>query len=367
MDAVITIILFIAVLGVLVLVHEIGHFLAARIFGVAVDEFGVGFPPRLWFKKIGKTEYSLNAIPVGGFVRLKGVAGDERLQEKPSADADSFSVQRFWKRFLILFAGIGMNIVLAACFFTLMLWSGVRMSLDEEEMTHATDQELTVSYLLPEGPAQQAQMQLGDSILSIDGVSVSSVDTFRSIVQQSDKTSVTIRVKRDSQELDVVVAPQLVDVDGEQLRGIGVGLLNTGIVHYGFFDGVVEGVSIAYRTTVAICIGFADLIKSLFVHDTQVDVQLSGPVGIAVMTREFAQAGIASLLQFCGVLSLNLAVFNLLPFPMLDGGRIFFLAIEAVRRKPASHQFEARVHQIGFFILFGLLIYVTAKDIFSLF
>lgn len=365
MNTLITIILFIVVLGVLVLVHEIGHFVLSRLFGVGVEEFGIGFPPRVWFKKIGQTEYSLNAIPVGGFVRVKGIAGDERLQEKESQDADSFAVQPFWKRFLILFAGIAMNVVLGFVFFTVTFWIGIRSAVPDNYT--GTDARLSVTYIEAQGPADTGGITLDDTILSVDGQEVHGIDTFRSYVQAHANTPVTVRVERDAQERDIEVTPAEVTVQGEKVVGIGVGLVSTAVVHDSFIQGIQDGIHTTWNALAAIVLGFWDLLRHLVLRDQSVADQLSGPVGIAVMTRQFAQEGLAQLFQFCAVLSLNLAVFNLLPFPMLDGGRIFFLLIELVRRKPASHEFEARVHQVGFLLLFLLLIFVTIKDVVHLF
>ncbi|MCW1930117.1 MAG: RIP metalloprotease RseP [Candidatus Kerfeldbacteria bacterium] len=365
MNPLITILLFILVLGILVLVHEIGHFLLARIFRVGVEEFGIGFPPRVWSKKIGPTVYSINAIPVGGFVRVKGVAGDERLEEQESHDADSFAAQPFWKRFLILFAGIAMNIFLAAVFFIITFWIGIR-SVVPDTYT-GTDAQLSVTYVEKNGPADVAGVEIHDVILSVDAQEVRAIDDFRSYIQSHTDTVVTVRVERDGEQRDLSVTPAEVSVHGETVTGVGVGLVSTAIVHDSFIQGIVDGLRTTWNALLAIVIGFWDLLRHLVLRDQPVADQLSGPVGIAVLTHEFAQEGVSQLLQFAAILSLNLAIFNLLPFPMLDGGRIFFLCVELVRRKPVSHQFEARVHQIGFLLLFGLLIFVTIKDVAKIF
>lgn len=365
-DILLTIGLFILVLGVLVLVHECGHFFASKLFKVAVDEFGIGFPPRVYAKKIGSTEYSLNAIPVGGFVRVKGIAGDERFQDNPSIDPDSFSVQPQWKKFVILFAGIAMNVVLAAVLFTVMFWVGVRVPIDDTEKTLASDVALTITYIVPEGPAAKAGMQLGDAVERIGDREVASVTDFREVMQEYSTAPATIYIDRAGEEVIVTVMPEQVSVDGESIFGIGVGMMLSGVREYGVIEGLNAGVRTTGAALVAIVRGFGDLIVGFFTREQNVAAQLSGPVGIAVMTRDFAQQGIAQLFQFAAMLSLNLAVFNLLPLPMLDGGRIFFLLVEIIRRKPVSQQFEMRVHQFGFIALFALLIFVTIKDIVGL-
>lgn len=369
MDIIFTVLLFIFVLGSLVLAHEIGHFFAARFFKVAVDEFGVGFPPKLFGKKIGNTEYTINAIPVGGFVRIKGVAGDERGQNNPSTDADSFLIQKRWKKFVILFAGIGMNVVVGALLFTIIFWMGTRVPLESAPSTaRVVDTGLTINYVLADSPAFDSHIAIGDTIFSVNDESVATVPQFQELMKKNVGQEVVLQVESQGTKESLTVIPQTITVEDTEIVGIGVGMVETGVAQYGFFSGIKEGVVYTGQVLLAIVLGFVDLLKNIVTPGgDSVGDQVSGPIGIATMTHDFARAGIVSLLQFMAILSLNLAVFNLLPVPMLDGGRIFLLAIETIFRKPVPHKIETIIHQIGFFALFALLIFVTFKDVGRLF
>lgn len=353
-----TALLFLVLLSILVVAHEFGHYIAARISGVTVEEFGLGFPPRIaaWKGKKGML-WTLNLIPLGGFVRLKGETGDHRDA------ADSFARQSIFKRFVVLVAGVAMNLVAAAVIFTVGFMIGMP-TITEGGVPGATidHQVIRVLEVMPDSPAAAAGFAIGDALATIDGVSFASSEDARAALAED--VAHTIVVTRGGTEVTVAVDPEHIEALGRV--GVGIGLVETGNVSFPWYKAPVMGVTAAATSTWQVVSAFAALIASPFT-DTNVQAEVAGPIGIAVLTGEVARLGFGHLLQFAAMLSINLAVINILPIPALDGGRIAFLALEVIRRKPTTPQLEQIVHTIGFSVLLLLVLAVTLKDIVGLF
>lgn len=350
-----TIIVFILILGLLVFVHELGHFVAARKNGVKVEEFGFGFPPRIFGVKRGETIYSLNWIPLGGFVKIKGEDGENR------EDEDSFSHKKIWRRAIILAAGVFMNFVLAAVLLSVGFMIGLPQVINGENgYAKISDAKVQVVQILENTPAADAGLHPGDAILEIDGQKLEDVEVMQSYLAGKIDMPVRFILERDGQKIEKEISPTFLIETGR--GGIGVGLIKTGIVSYPWYLSLWKGAESAVLFTGEVAIAFYELIKNLIVTQ-KVSVDLSGPVGIAVLTGQVARMGIIYLLQFTALLSINLAVINFLPFPALDGGRILFLIIEKIRRKPVSQKIENLVHNIGFSLLMLLILLVTYRDV----
>lgn len=357
-----TVILFLALLSVLVLVHEWGHYAAAKRSGMKVEEFGLGFPPRLFGKK-GKDGmiWSVNAIPLGGFVKIKGEGGDH------AGEPDSFASKSLWKRFVVLIAGVTMNLVLAAALFSVGFGFGLPAVVEggTDPSAVITDKALHVVEVVEGSPADQAGMEIGDRVISIDGTAYETGEEARgALAPNEDGSPIKMVIARDGEVVDVNVTPAYLEVI--QKEGVGIGLVQTGTLRYPWYVAPVKGVQMAVVSTVQVVQGFGSLIVGLVSKDQAV-AELSGPVGIAVLTGQVAELGASHLVQFAAMLSVNLAVINVLPFPALDGGRILFLAIEAIRRRPASAKVEQAIHATGFAILLLIVILVTYKDIVNFF
>lgn len=350
-----TILLFLLVLSLLVFVHEAGHFFVAKRSGMKVEEFGFGFPPRLWGIKKKGTLYSINWIPLGGFVRIKGESGSHKQ------DQDSFAAKSFLDRFLVLVAGVVMNLVLAVVLFSIGFTIGLPTVIDEHLSSSAQvrDTRVQIISVLADSPAQEAGLERSDVLVAIDGQTFENALLARAYLKQAQQT-VTLTVERDEQKLDLDMTPRVLEDAG--ITGIGAGIVTTGVVSYPPLPAIAHGVSETAAFTTEVVGAFAGMLKNIIVHQ-RVGVDLSGPVGIAVMTGEVASLGFVYLLQFTALLSINLAVLNILPFPALDGGRILFLLIEAVRRKPVDQRIEAIVHNTGFILLMALVVLVTYRDI----
>ena len=374
----ITIISFIAILSVLVLVHELGHFLAARKFGAKAEEFGLGFPPRLigWYKNTsGKwktvfgnkevtdatdTVYTLNSIPLGGFVKIKGEDGENKT------DNSSFANKPIWQRSIILSAGVIMNVILAAVIISFNLLVGATQPIEGVPLEGAIvrDRHIAVNSVVVDSPAAQAGVQPGDRIISVDNNEISSTEFLQNYVGERSGQVVAYTFVRDTQTITKEITP--ITLEETSRGGIGITISENAFVRFPWYLAIYEGVKTTGYYLWLIITGFVDLLTRL-VTGGGVSADIAGPVGIAVLTGQVADMGFPYLLQFAALLSLNLAVINILPIPALDGGRILFLIIEKIKGRPAKQETEALIHNIGFMLLIGLIILVTFKDIKNLF
>jgi len=367
------IIVFVIILSVIVFVHELGHFLVARFFGVKTDEFGFGLPPRIigivkndegrWeiVKGGSKKEFrrmilSLNWIPVGGFVAIKGENGEEAEVQ------DSFGSKPIWQRISMISAGVVMNIVLAFVILTFGFLVGLPSVIDDlPSSAKVSNPQVQVFTVLEGSPADQAGIEPGDTITSINGTTFANTGEIQDFIKERKTKEIEVVLSRQGDEVVREIVPITLEETGEV--GIGVGLADIGIVTYPIHWAVIRGAESTVYLTEAVVVAFYDLFKNMIIKQ-EVAVDLSGPVGIAVLTGKFARMGFAYVLQFAALLTVNLAVINFLPFPALDGGRVLFLVIEKIRRKPLPQKIEAAIHNTGFLLLLLLLALVTFRDIF---
>jgi regulator of sigma E protease len=349
-----TVLLFIIVLAVLVLVHELGHFLTARWFGIDVEEFGFGFPPRIFGIKKGKTLYSLNWIPLGGFVKIKG-------EDDPEAHGPgTFAHKPAWARAIVIGAGVFMNLVLASLLFAIGLTIGMPQAVDSlPANARVRDRQVQIIEVLKGTPAEQAGFMAGDTIVSINDQAFTKVEDVQTIVNIAE-SSVSVEIRRGKETFTRVLTPVLEPSLGK--RVMGVGLVEAATVSYPWYIAIGKGVQATGFYLKEISLSFVDLFRGLFVGQKS-DVEFSGPVGIAVLTGRAARLGFTYLLQFAALLSINLAVINVLPIPALDGGRLLFIIIEKIRGRSVRPIVEAVIHRIAFFLLLGLIVIVTAKDL----
>lgn len=379
-----TVIIFIAVLAVLVFAHEFGHFIVAKRAGVRVEEFGFGFPPRfagiqrihehgkkkwrvIWGAKplvgqgynyvdSGNTVYSLNWLPLGGFVSLKGENGE-------FADAkDGFRQQKSWVRLLVLSAGVLMNLLLAAVLLSFGFMRGIPMDV-EDARPHAQVSEAHVGIMsvLPGTPAADAGIIAGDVVKGVDDQPNIHLIDLQHYINARAGVQVNFHIERNGTAFDKNVTPIVLPQTGK--GGIGVALAETGLVSYSPPWAVVEGFRSAGVMTWETLKGFGQLITGLF-KGQKLAEGVTGPVGIAVLTGKVARMGFVYLLQFMAILSINLAILNIIPFPALDGGRVLFVIIELFRRgKPVDKNIERTVHAIGFTLLIILVLIVTFNDL----
>ena len=375
-----TLIIFFVVLGIIVLFHEFGHFITAKKSGMATPEFGFGFPPRIFGVQKTKsswrfvrgnrelneedfkhgTVYSINWLPLGGFVKIKGEEGEDE-------STDSFLSAKFGNKILVTIAGVLMNIVLAI----LLLSLGYLIGLPEAvaglpKHANIQNKHLEIVQVLKNKPADSAEIKIGDVVLSIGDIKEPSVEQMQNYIDNNRNAEIKIVLKRKNEILEKSVKPIIYEDTGK--GGIGVGLSEVAIVKYPWYLALWEGVVSTALYLKAILFTFILLIKGLFTGSAGVAAEsVSGPVGIAVMTGQVARLGFAYLLQFTALLSLNLAVLNILPLPALDGGRLIFLIIGKITGKQRGLKYEQIAHSLGFLLLIGLVIFVSFKDVLSFF
>jgi len=340
----ITIVAFLVVLAVLIIAHELGHFATAKAFGVRVDEFGVGFPPRLLSIKRGETRYSLNAIPLGGFTKMAG-------EVDPEASPRSLASKSIGVRILVLSAGSLMNALLP-----LLLFS-IAFMVPHNIVTG----QVLVEEIAPNSPAAMAGIQSGDTIISINEKTLNNTIELSREIQLNLGKEVTMVISHsDSTTEEVQLTPRWRPPEGQGAIGILVKTSNPTVLSQSepFWRAIPLGVKECIETFVL----FKNAIISLFIGT--VSLQVAGPVGIAQMTGEVARAGISPLLEFAAFLSINLAIINIFPLPALDGGRIVFVLLEWIRRgKRISPKTEGLIHGIGFMLLMAAILAITYQDI----
>jgi len=354
----VTIILFFIVLAVLVLVHEFGHFYAAKKCGVRVDEFGLGFPPRIWSKKVGETVYSINAIPFGGFVKIFGESPDDESISGPNKDRSFVSVSK-WKQVLILSAGIIMNVLFAWLLFTIAFTSGMTTGVSESNLKYIQNSRVIVVDVLPNSPAAKAGLVSGDQL-----VSFSNVGTVQDSIKNSQGKKISLEIERLTEKKTVEVIPEKGVLGNDYAVGISMDLV--GNVKLPIYLALWEGGRLTVYMFKNIVVGIYSLIHDAVLGKADLS-QISGPVGIARLVGDAGRLGFVYLLSFTAFISVNLAVLNLVPFPALDGGRILFVGIEAVTRKMISPKIANSINAIGFGLLLLFMLFVTYRDIVKLF
>ncbi len=373
-----TILIFVVVLGLLVFVHELGHFLVAKRSGMQVDEFGFGFPPRVLgiyrTSKGGRfllgsktptdaigTIYSINLIPLGGFVKIVGENND--APDNPN----SFGKKSFWMRLCTLLAGVVMNAVLAWVLISIGLAVGIPTVIDEQNVTTLPQgatlsaPALTILDVRQQSPASKAGILVGDKILAIDTTRVDSkpveeqIVSVQNYIKERKGQSFEFIISRSGETQTLMVASNANPAPGEGPTGVSLGMV--GKLRYPWYKAPLTGLRVAAEQLYAVAGGLATLVSGGVSLN-----QVGGPVKIAQLTGEASRLGIIYLLQFAAFLSLNLAVLNSLPIPALDGGRVLFLIIEKIRRKPNNPSIEQAVNAVGFLALLLLMLIVTIND-----
>lgn len=354
MHTLLTIITFILILAVLVLAHEFGHFIVAKKSGMEVEEFGFGFPPRLWGRRKGGTLYSINLIPIGGFVKIVGENNDSESNPK------SFINKSFLARFGTLIAGVVMNFILAWVLFAVGFGIGLPTVVQQGEQLPAHAQlhseKITVLQVVKDSPAAASGLREGDSIAALDGNHFSNIQDLIAYIHSHIGKSVAVQLQRGSEQLNVEVYARPNAPADQGAMGIALG--EVGRLSFPWYLTPVVGFKATIQVIQQTAVGFYEI----FAHGKGV-ADLGGPVKIASLTGQAAQLGIVYVLQFAAFLSVNLGILNIIPFPALDGGRILFLVIEKVRGKRNNEVVERWFNTIGFALLILLILFVTVKDV----
>jgi regulator of sigma E protease len=338
----------------LILAHELGHFLTAKLFRVRVEEFGLGFPPRLFAKKIGETVYSVNLLPFGGFVKIFGE--DYRKAKAPplreAFPPNSFADKPVWQRVAIVLAGVTMNVLAGWLLLSAVFMLGV-------------PEHLAIADVAADSPAQVAGIKSGDIVLEARLGETALTDPVKSrplieLVDLAAGGEILLMVRRGNEVFEVVLRGRLEPPSGQ--GPLGVALIDIGAPAQGFIAGLANGTSATINTLQAITLGFIAFFGSVFVDKTALEA-IAGPVGIFAIAAQASALGAVYFLQFIALISLNLAILNLIPFPALDGGRFIFLLIEKIKGSPVSVRIQMAVNSLGFAFLIVLMVIVTVRDV----
>lgn len=363
-----TILIFIIVLAVLILVHEAGHFFVAKWTGMRVDEFGLGFPPRAtsFEPENSETEYSLNWLPFGGFVKIFGEDLEGIADDHPDKDR-SFAEQSTFAQVAVLVAGVVMNLLLAFVLLSVSFMIGKTVVSSSAEET-LQDRRVIITQIQPESPAEKAGLQPGEEFRAIS-VGVRKLDkaditpdSIQEYISSATSSPVAITTYDGTGTSTATVTPAITD-DGE--RQIGVYMSEVDTVTLGPLAAIKRGAGATSNLTKRTVVGFYDLLKRAVTGAGGLG-QVAGPVGIADLVGDAADRGAAPLFSFVALISINLAVLNLLPIPALDGGRIVFSVIEGVRRKPIPPKVARWTNGVAFMLLILLMLVITFNDILRL-
>ena len=363
------VVIFILVIIALILVHEFGHFVAAKLSGMRVDEFGLGYPPRaLTIAKVGETRYTLNWIPFGGFVKIYGEDSD--LLSAGVSEPRAFTSKNRLAQAFVLIAGIAMNLLFAYLLITGALIIGTPRALAPSEIAGARQVQLAVASLVPDSPAARAGVMPGDSIISATDArgqwSGADPETFTQFIAASGGNAVTLDIEHNGVDKKSVITPATGVVLGDLSRyALGIAVATIGIVPVSFGSALVQGASLTWQFTQATALGLWHFFFGVFTLSADLS-QVAGPIGIAGVVGGAAANGLGNLLSLMAIISINLALINLIPIPALDGGRLLFVLIEGIMRRPIKVQVARTVNSIGFAFLILLMVVVSAHDIYKI-
>ncbi len=353
-----TIIIFLIILSALVLVHEAGHFFVAKYFGIRVDEFGLGYPPKA--KKLFSwkgTDFTLNWLPFGGFVKIFGENPTESIQGRALEESNSFQDKNRGIQSAVLVSGVVGNFIFA--WFLISLGFMIGMPAPEGLSLPITDSHTVITEVVPDSPAQLAGLKSGDTIVSFAELSSVSPDAIMKFINESNKP-IEITVSRGAETLTKIISSKEGIVDGK--RAIGIGMDRVGIAKLSLGSSIVEGFKFTVALTKATAVALGGFILSAFVGQADLS-QVTGPVGLVGIVGDVSALGLVYLISLTALISINLAIINLLPFPALDGGRLLFVIIETIRRKALPVKVFNAMNNIGFGILIILMLLVTFRDI----
>lgn len=363
MDLFFGILVGVVVLLILVVIHELGHAIVARRNGVVVEEFGVGFPPKAWSKKLKNgVLFSVNWLPLGGFVKLKG----EHDADNKKGD---YGAASYWQKTKILLAGVMVNWVFAAFLFTILALVGLPKLIDNQFSvpgdTKIVSEPVLIASVQPDSPASAAGLKAGDQLVKLDGQKIESLNSFTTTAKKLGGQTIPITYQRDGKEAQANIALRKDDPNG----ALGVSLTGSTEKIKATWSAPIVGVMTTVQLTDANIRGLGEMVGKLFTGQSkEVSEGVAGPIGIlGVLFPSASKAGFSTVILLAAIISLALAVMNLLPIPALDGGRWLTMTIFKLLKKPLTKETEDKINGTGFLILMGLVILVTIADVGKLF
>jgi len=349
-----SLIVFLVTLWILILAHELGHFLMAKKAGIKVEEFGLGYPPRLWGKKFGETLYSINLLPLGGFVKLYGEELQERKKNRLNL-GKAFWAKSKKARVAVIVAGVLANFLLAVLAFSIV-YSIMGIPTKTKKVM--------IIGVTPASPAQKAGLHEEDLVLSVDSQEVKGIDHFIRLIDQKKNQPIWLKVARGEKEMNFSLVPRAEPPENE--GPLGVVISDVQMKHYPVwqmpFRGAIEGFKEAFVWTGLVLGSLKKMIFDL-VGKGEIPKDIAGPIGIFQIAGGVAQSGFLAILQFIGILSVNLAVINFLPFPALDGGRLMFIVYEVLTKKKPKPEFEHWINAVGMSLLLLLILVISINDV----
>ncbi len=347
---ILTLLIALGSLIALMIIHEFGHFIIAKKFGVKVEEFGIGYPPRLFGKKFGETIYSVNLIPLGAFVRIYG-------EEGGVDDYRSFAGLAIWKRVLIVLGGVLAFWVASMVIFSAVFLIGANVPIGDQEVAGITDTSIKIMAVAPNSPAAASGLKEGDVLVGFNKIT-----DFQKFIQDSKGQTLLVTVNRADKEIVFPLTPRLQYPDGEGPTGVVLERIGNVIKKTPLYLAPIKGVAYTGQITWQALGGIYGVLHNLISgNGVPSGAELAGPVGITIFLSRAVDYGLGFFLYFIGSISVLLAIFNLFPIPALDGGKLLFLIIEKVKRKPVSVKVEQSLTIIFFFLLITMSIFVTIK------
>jgi len=354
----ITAIVFFLILGVLIFVHELGHFVTAKRAGIKVEEFGFGFPPRIWGIKRGETIYSINWIPLGGFVKIHGEDGQDKK------DPRSFGSKSVWIRAWILVSGVLMNFLLAAVLLSIGFGLGgiQERILDNQELV--SNPEVVIGEVALDSPAEEAGLVMGDVIVKLqyneNQITTTKVKEVIGFIDKYKGNELLVTIKRGDKVIEKNILARANPPANEGF--LGISLIRADTIAYPWYLAIYKGSVYTVELTGTIIVIFASLIWNLITEGFLL-YEIGGPVKIFIVTGQAVELGVMSVLQLAALININIAIINILPLPALDGGRLIFLIIEKIKGSPVSQKIEGWTHAVGFALLILLMVAITWRDV----
>lgn len=360
-----TILIVFISLIVLIILHELGHFIMAKRFGVKVEEFGIGLPPRLFGKRFGETIYSVNLLPFGAFVKLLG-------EEKQVQDPRSFSSKPLGQRALIIVAGVVSFWIISAILISIIagIW-GLPVAVEDTANHNLVNPKVQIVQVIPDSPAEEAGLKIGDVIQQLrtfdQQLTTDKVKEVIGFTEANKGKEVVLTIRRGGEIFEISLVPR--SLPQKEEGAMGVGLVRAALKPYPWYEAPIQGVLITGNTTSLIILTLGDVVSKKIqgIPLPPGALEVRGPIGMGEMAIQALGRGINDYLWFVSMISIFLALLNILPIPALDGGKLLFLGIEKVRRKPVSQEFEQKITAFFFFALIALIIFITFRDIQRLF
>jgi len=343
----------------LMVIHEFGHFIIAKKFGVRVDEFGIGYPPRIFGKKIGDTIYSINWLPLGAFVKIYG-------EEGGVDDYRSFTNLKIWQRVLIVIGGVAAFWVAAVIIFSVVFAMGTDLPVGDQDVQGLTNVQVKIVSVSQNSPASKAGLEIADTIKDIkvgsSDTKINKIADFQKITVDNKGKEITLTIERAGKTFDVSLTPRANPPADQGAVGVGLERMATLIKKYPFYEAPIQGAIYTWQTTVNALEGLYATLSGLFAgKGAPQGAEFAGPLGITVFLANAASYGIGFFLYFIGIISVFIAIFNLFPIPALDGGKLIFLLIEKIKGKPVSARVEQGITMVFFIILIALSLFITIR------